>query len=233
MKKIFICIAFILSVLSLKSQVVHQQTYWTRLYVRVKLNDKWAWQTEVDNRRFFGENKQLQFIAHTHVHRKFGKDTEGALGFTYSTVWQGILAVPEFRPFQEFYVYQKLNDKARLIHRFRTEERWFRKYQSETFTEGYNFKFRLRYMLRFDYKLSEKWLLKLNDEVMYHTDDFDQNRLYGGFEYKFRKDVSLELGYMKAYQKRANNKGFYDRDNLRVTLYKDFTVKYSNTHGVK
>lgn len=225
MKKIFICIAFVLSVLSLNAQVEHQQTYWTRLYIRVKINDKWAWQTEVDNRRFFDENKQLQFIAHTHVHRKLGKNTEGSLGLTYSAVWQGILAVPELRPFQEFYVYQKVNDKARFSHRFRTEERWFRNYQNGSLTEGYNFRFRLRYMLRFDYKLSDKWILKLNDEVMYHTDDFDQNRLYGGFEYKFRKDVSLELGYLKANLKRANNKGFYDRDNLRLTLYKDFNIK--------
>lgn len=230
MKKIFICIVFVLSVLSLNAQVEHQQTYWTRLYVRVKMNDKWSWQTEADNRRFFGENRQLQFIAHTHVHRKFGKNTEGSLGFTFSEVWQGILPVPELRPFQEFYVFQKVNDKARFTHRFRTEERWFRNYAkdafgAETLTSGYNFKFRMRYMLRFDYKLSDKWIFKLNDEVMYHTDDFDQNRIYGGFEYKFRKDVSLELGYLKVNLKRANNKGFYDRDNLRATLYKDFVVK--------
>jgi Protein of unknown function (DUF2490) len=225
MKKIFICIILILSALSLTSQIVHQQTYWTRLYVRVKINDNWSWQTEVDNRRFIGENKQLQFIAHTHIHRKLGKNTEGSVGFTFSEVWQGILPVPEFRPFQEFYIYQKLNDKARFTHRFRTEERWFRNYKNDALTEGYNFKFRLRYMLRFDYKLSEKWLLKLNGEVMYHTDDFDQNRIYGGFEYKFRKDVSLELGYLNAYQKRANNKGFFDRDNVRATLYKDFNIK--------
>jgi hypothetical protein len=222
--------------------VTHQQSYWTRLYVRVKLNDKWSWQNEADNRRFFGENQQLQFIAHTHLHRKFGKNmahpeklgAEGSLGFTFSDVWQGTLPVPELRPFQEFYVYQKLTDKWRLTHRFRTEERWFHNYVKDVLTEGYNFKFRLRYMLRTDYQLGKKWVLKVNDEVMYHTDDFDQNRFYAGLEYKFRKDISLETGYLKAYQKRANNKGYYDRDNLRVTLYKDFVVKQANnTEGGK
>ena len=87
MKKIIICIAFAVSYLSANAQVVHQQTYWTRLYVRVKLNDKWSWQTEADNRRFFGENKELQFIAHTHLHRKLGKNREGSVGLTYSAVW--------------------------------------------------------------------------------------------------------------------------------------------------
>ncbi len=230
MRQLFISISLIVNCLYVNAQVVHQQTYWTRLYVRVKLNDKWSWQTEGDNRRFFGENKQLQFIAHTHIHRKISKNTEGALGLTYSEVWQGILAVPEWRTFQEFYFYQKLTDKARFTHRFRTEQRWFHNFSknmfgSETFTSGYNFKFRLRYMLRFDYKLSEKWLLKLNDELMYHTDDFDQNRLYSGIEYKILKDLSIEMGYLKVYQKRANNKGYFDRDNLRVTVYKDFVLK--------
>ena len=231
MKKIIICIAFIITYLSVNAQVKHEQTYWTRLYVRVKLNEKWSGQIEADNRRFFVKNKELQFIAHAHVHRKFGKNREGSVGLTYSAVWQGILAVPEWRPFQEFYFYQKINDKARFSHRFRTEERWFHNYSkdvfgAETLTSGYNFKFRFRYMLRFDYKLSEKWVFKLSDELMYHTNDFDQNRLYSGFEYKFAKTASIELGYLKLYQKRSGGKGFYNRDNLRLTIYKDFALKH-------
>ena len=224
MKNFLLPIVLIFNTLSLKSQTVHQQAYWTRLYVRVKLNDKWSWQTEADNRRFFGENQQLQFIAHTHVHRKFTKTTEGSIGFTFSEVWQSNLPVPELRPFQEFYIFQPLNSRLRLSHRIRTEQRWFHNYKNDALTEGYNFKFRFRYMLRLEYKMSEKWGLKINDELMYHTDDFDQNRIYGAVEYKFRKDLSLEIGYLKVLQKRANNKGYFDRDNLRVTVYKDFSL---------
>ena len=229
MKNFVLFIVLIFNALSLKSQTVHQQAYWTRLYVRVKLNDKWSWQTEADNRRFFGENQQLQFIAHTHVHRKLGViarnvATEGSLGFSFSETCQGELAVPELRPFQEFYIFQPLNSRLRLSHRIRTEQRWFHNYKNEALTEGYNFKFRFRYMLRLEYKISEKWSLKVNDELMYHPDDFDQNRIYGAVEYRFRKDLSLEMGYMKVLQKRANNKGYFDRDNLRVTVYKDFDL---------
>ena len=234
MKNFTLFIVLIFNTLSLKSQTVHQKTYWTRLYVRVKLNDKWSWQTEADNRRFFGENQQLQFIAHTHLHRKLSKRTEGSLGFTFSEVWQGNLPVPELRPFQEFYIFQPLNNRLRLLHRIRTEQRWFHNYKNDALTEGYNFKFRFRYMLRLEYKISEKWALKVNDELMYHHDDFDQNRIYGAVEYKFRKDLSLEIGYMKVLQKRANNKGYFDRDNLRVTVYKDFDLsKNVNAEKIK
>ena len=222
MKNFTLFIVLIFNTLSLKSQTVHQKAYWTRLYVRVKFNDKWSWQTEADNRRFFGENQQLQFIAHTHVHRKFTQSTEGSIGFSFSEVWQGNLPVPELRPFQEFYIFQPLNSRLRLSHRIRTEQRWFHNYKNEALTEGYNFKFRFRYMLRLEYKITEKWVLKVNDELMYHHNDFDQNRIYGAVEYKFRKDLSLEIGYLKVLQKRANHKGYFDRDNLRVTIYKDF-----------
>jgi Protein of unknown function (DUF2490) len=206
------------------SQVTHQSTYWTRFYVRVKLDSLYSWQIEVDNRRFFNQNQQLQFIAHTHLHRKLGKNTEGSLGFTFSEVWQGHLPVPELRPFQEFYIFQPLNRRLRLSHRIRTEQRWFHNYKSETLTSGYNFKFRFRYRPQLDFKINAKWSVKLNDELMYHPDDFDQNRIFGAVEYKIKKDLSLEMGYLKLLQKRANNKGYYDRDNLRVTVYKDFNL---------
>lgn len=222
MKNVLIGIIFVFLTTSIDAQITHQSTYWARFYVRVKLDDKWSVQTELDNRRFFGENKQLQFITHTHLHRKLGNNTEGSIGFTYSNSWQGNLAVPELRPFQEFYFFNKIKDRWRITHRFRTEQRWFRNFKTDVLTEGYNFKFRFRYMLRAEYRLSEKWLLRVNDELMYHHDDFDQNRYYGGVEYKFLKDLSLEIGYLKVYQKRSNNKGYFDRDNLRMTIYKDF-----------
>jgi Protein of unknown function (DUF2490) len=218
------------------AQTTHQSLYWTRLYARVKLDSLYSWQTEADNRRFFNENKQLQFIAHTHLHRKFGNlvfarnvAIEGALGFTYSAVWQGNLPVSELRPFQEFYFFQPLNGRLRLSHRIRTEQRWFHNYAqnalgTEALTNGYNFKFRFRYRPQLDYKLSKKWSLKLNDELMFHHDDFDQNRIFGAVEYKFKPDLSLEMGYMKLLQKRASNRGYFDRDNLRVTVYKDFSL---------
>jgi hypothetical protein len=228
------CLSIVLisNTLILKSQTTYQQIYWTRLYVRVKLSDKWSWQTEADNRRLFGENQQVQFIAHTHIHRKLSKNmahpdkfgAEGSLGFTYSDVWQGNLPVHELRPFQEFYLFTKINDKWRFSQRIRTEQRWFHNFSGEHLTDGYNFKFRFRYMPRLEFRLNEKWLFKTNTELMYHHDDFDQWRVYGAAEYKFKKDLSLEIGYLKLIQKKANNKGYFDRDNVRVTLYKDFDL---------
>ena len=222
MKQLFVCIGMIISFLPMGAQVAHQQGYWTRLFFRVKLNDKWSWQTQADERRLIQPDRQLQFIVHTDLHRKFGKYTEGSVGLTFSTVRQGDFEVPEYRPFEEFYVYVSLVKGLRFSQRIRTEQRWLHHYGKTGLTEGYDFKWRFRFRPQLDWKLSEHWALKFNDELMYHDDDFDQNRIYGGAEYRFNKKTSLELGYLKLYQKRSGGKGFYDRDNLRVTLYKDF-----------
>ena len=67
--------------------------------------------------------------------------------------------------------------------------------------------------------------LKLSDELMYHLDNFDQNQAYIGLEFRIKKECSIELGYLKMNQKRSNNAGFLDRDNLRLTLSKDFDLR--------
>jgi hypothetical protein len=118
-------------------------------------------------------------------------------------------------------VYQKIAPKSRLTHRFRTEQRWFHNYKKEALTEGYNFKFRARYMTRFDYNWSEKWVFKANQELFLHHDAFDQQRFYSGFEYKISTGTSVELGYLKLWQKRATA-GYFDRDNMRLTVYRNF-----------
>ena len=115
MKARLVFLALIINVLAANSQTtVHQQAYWLRLYGRVKLNDKWSFQVEADERRLIKPDRQLQFIAHAHLHRKFGKYTEGALGTTFSAVRQSTFDVPEGRLFQEFYWFLPLGKTTGL-----------------------------------------------------------------------------------------------------------------------
>ena len=203
---------------NLTAQTTHQQAYWIRFFAKVKIDSNWTWLTEADERRLILPDKQLQFIAHTHVHRKFGQNTEGSLGATFSSVRQGLIDVNEYRLFQEFYVYQKLTPKLRLSHRFRPEQRWFENVEKGEIVAGFNFKFRLRYRPQLDYKLNKKWSFKTNVEIMYHQDKYDQFRFFIGTEYRFSPVFSMEMGYLKVHQQRFTS-GFYDRDNLRTTFY--------------
>jgi Protein of unknown function (DUF2490) len=203
---------------NLTAQTTHQRAYWIRFFAKVKLDSNWVWITEADERRLILPDKQLQFIAHTHLHRKFGLYTEGSFGATFSSVRQGLVDVNEYRLFQEFYFFQNLTSKLRLEHRFRTEQRWFENVEKGAIVDGFNFKLRLRYRPQLVYKMNKKWLLKTNAELMYHQDAYDQFRFFMAGEYRFSPLFSMEMGYLKVNQQRLAG-GFFDRDNLRTTFY--------------
>jgi hypothetical protein len=220
MKNLLLLFCLFLTV-NLTAQTTHQQAYWTRAFAKVKLDSNWTWQFEADERRLILPDKQLQFIAHTHLHRKFGLYTEGSLGATFSSVRQGLIDVNEYRLFQEFYFFQKLTPKLRLEHRLRTEQRWFENVEKGAIVDGFNFKFRLRYRPQLVYKMNKKWSFKTNAELMYHQDSYDQFRFFMAGEYRFNPLFSIEMGYLKVNQQRASG-GFFDRDNLRTTFYFNF-----------
>lgn len=204
--------------INLTAQTTHQEAYWTRFFAKVKLDSNGSWQFEADERRLILPDKQLQFIAHTHLHRKLGKYTEGSLGVCFSSVRQGLIDVNEYRLFQEFYIYQNLTPKLRLSHRFRPEQRWFENVEKGEIVAGFNFKFRMRYRPQLDFKLNKKWSLKTNVEIMYHQDKYDQFRFFIGGEYRFSPLFSVEMGYLKVHQQRSIG-GYFNRDNLRTTFY--------------
>lgn len=216
--KNLLCLFGLFLTVDLAAQTTHQQAYWVRFFAKVKLDSNWTWQTEADERRLILPDKQLQFIVHTHIHRKLSKNTEGSLGVTFSNVRQGLIGVNEYRLFQEFYVYQNLMPKLRLSHRFRLEQRWFENVQKGEVIAGFNFKFRMRYRPQLDYKFNKKWSFKTNAEIMYHQDKYDQFRFFVGGEYRFSPAFSMEMGYLKVNQQRFSG-GFHDRDNLRTTFY--------------
>ena len=218
-----LCKILIFSFLSINSnaQTIHQQAYWLRVFTKIKLDSNWTLQAEADERRFIFPDKQLQFIAHLHLHRKLSQNTEGSFGATFSAVRQGLIDVKEYRLFQEFYFFQKLTPKLRLAHRFRTEERWFENVEKGAIVEGFNFKFRWRYRPQLEFKINKNWSFKTAAEIMYHVDKYDQSRFYVGNEYRFSPLFSMEMGYLKVHQQRSSG-GFTDRDILRTTLYFNF-----------
>ncbi len=219
--KNLLCLFGLFLTVNLTAQTTYQQAYWTRVFAKVKLDSNWNWQIEAEERRLILPDKQLQFIAHTHLHRRIGQNTEGSLGASFSSVRQGLIDVSEYRLFQEFYVYQKLTPKLRLSHRFRTEQRWFENIEKGAIVEGFNFKFRYRYRPQLDYKWDKKWSLKTNVEIMYQQGNYDQFRFFMGGEYRFSPIFSLEMGYLKVNQQRSSG-GYFDRDNLRTTFYFNF-----------
>jgi hypothetical protein len=208
-KPVWVALFWSLQTTVLPAQVTNQQSYWLRFYLQETFAKKWSWHLELDERRLINPDRQLQFITHAHVHRQLGKGTEVSMGGSYSVVNQ----VMEHRLFQEFHYSKLLGQRMIWANRFRTEQRRIEQ------DEGlWQWRFRVRYRLQLGYLLGKNWGLKLSDEIMWHTDAFDQNRIYVAIEKKFSKVFSLEIGYLKLYQFRSES-AYGDRDILRSTFY--------------
>jgi len=205
-------------------QTVHQQGYWLRAYLRLKVGPHWAWHSEVDERRFIQPDQQSQFITHQHVHYRLSATLDVGLGGTYSRQSQSPLTVPEFRLFGETSWTLPLSQKVRLQQRLRVEQRWVQQVRDRQLVDAYATPVRVRYRVQGEWQLYPRWRLRLYDEVMVSAHDFDQNRLYAGAEYQLGAGFSGELGYLKLWQNRLLRPDNYNRDVLRFTLYKDVNL---------
>jgi hypothetical protein len=240
------CLLLLFSLLCLgvraQKDVSHQSLYWLRYYNQLRINEKWAWHNEIEDRRFFINNQQHHLIAHTRLYYKILSNTDIAFGLTYSRQSPqfinaiATLIVPEIRPNQEIDVSNTLAKRLILQHRLRIDERFMRKNNGEELLDGYDFNFRFRYRLQVNYRLSSdsaknKTTFKVSNEIMLNTgknivyNQFDQNRIYAGCEQELNKKISVELGYLHWYQQRAVENQFFDREILRLAIFHKLTLK--------
>lgn len=217
-------------------EVAHQTLYWTRYYNQFTIHKQWVWHNEIDNRRFLSNSQQHHLIMHTHLHYRLHPNADIALGLTYSRQSPQFpdatltLVVPEIRPFQEFNFIQPINKRLIVSHRFRVDNRFFRKNNGKYLLEGHDFNFRFRYRFQATYllsKLENKYpaTLKIADELMVNAgqnivmNHFDQNRIYVGLEQALSKHFAVELGYMHWFQQRNTGYQFFNRNILRFTVF--------------
>lgn len=224
MKRLALLLLLLTTATLAEAQTVRQQGYWMRAYLRVRVGQHWAWHSEVDERRFINPDKQWQFITHQHVHYRLLPTLDVGLGGTYSRQVQNTLPVPEYRLFGETSWTLPLSPKVRLQQRLRVEQRWVQQVREQQLVDAYATPVRFRYRVQGEWQPHPRWRLRLYDEFMVSTHDFDQNRLYAGAEYQLGTGFAAELGYLKLWQNRLLRPDNYNRDVLRFTLYKDITL---------
>ena len=215
-----------------QANVARQNLFWMRAMVQTNLNKKLFLITEIDNRRFYEGNTQHHTIQHNHLHFRINPSVDIAIGQTFS--WQNPqfpdaaikLTVPEIRPFQEMNAFQRINKKIVFSTRVRIDERFIRKNDGMQLLEGYNFNMRYRLRLQYQYFLWKKQNanLKISNELMVNSGKnvnfFDQNRIYIAYEHSFTNKFSAELGYLIWYQQRVQFDTYFQRDIVRLTLFK-------------
>ena len=200
----------------------------------LQLAPKWLLSNDISERHFFDNGKQLQFTLRSKINYTLGQNWNAGIGFayflsnTFDPVSTNTLSVPELRPFQEFNNNQKFN-RVTINHRYRIEERYFRKVVNDKLVNGYNFNFRIRYKFEVEYRFYQSTnniqslSLKAGDEIMLNAgkkivkNTFDQNRINTAISYQATNSFTFDLGYTYGFQQKSS--GDYNQANiLRVTI---------------
>ncbi len=152
----------------------HEDLYWIRYHNLLTISPKWAWHNEADNRRtFFGNDHQVQFIFHTHLHYRIKPWLDVAGGLSYSRVSRSIsLVQPEIRPFLEFNLEKKFPKGFNIQFRHRLDNRFIQDLNATktdiASTSTFNLRFRFRLTLSYPVVKTDKHqrIAKVADEYM-------------------------------------------------------------------
>jgi len=229
--KIFLIVLplFALTPLWGQKEVISQKQIWYKYNLRVPLSEKWIIRQEFDDRNFIDPGRQSQFLSRTHLQRNIGKKGWNvALGFAYflhslpqDPEVQDYYNQNELRPSFEISNLNQINSRLHLHHRYWTELRFFQQ-PDDAYTLG---TVRIRYKLELEYELSEKFILRVFDELHINLSSnitynvFDQNRLGAAVMYSPVKNVGFELMYINWFQQTPKGDLYYNRDILRVALH--------------
>ncbi len=147
------------------------------------------------------------------------------------------LSQPEHRPWQQVQWFVR-NKRTRMVHYLRLEERWRKRYLSNTeLSDDYAFNFKLRYNLLYQIPLHpaglvpKKWSLLLNDEVHVNFGKqivhnyFDQNRFFIGVNYAFDPNINLQVGYMNTFIQLPAGNQYRNLNIFRMALVQNIDLR--------
>ncbi|MBL0126942.1 MAG: DUF2490 domain-containing protein [Flavobacteriales bacterium] len=218
-------------------RTITQQLHWSGYFNTLKLNERWAVSTDIQERRFFNPDAHQQFGLRSMIRRDLGRGMDVALGG--ALFLQGAndpnaasqLVRPELRPHAEI-VRKSKGAWYRFNQRFRTEARFFHREEGGELTAGYSFtSFRVRYQPALEIPIlrdadagAERLAFKLAGELFLRShvptfsDAFDQGRLHASFIIGITPGLTIDIGYMNMYQRSIGGEVFYDRHLLRVVI---------------
>ena len=219
--------------------IIHQSMLWTRYYNILNLNEKWSIHSEIENRIFLDPIQESSVDVRFQGRYKLNQYIEMGAGLAYfiSPIQipdtNDTFNVGDYRLQQDIILKQNIGTYS-ISNRLQLDERWIENSDKKGLTSGTYLNLRLRYRLQVDHVFWEKEAKYfkgiINDEIMFNIDHnavyntFDQNRIYIAGQMGFNKSLSLEVGYMKAFQQRPNGYEYLDRDIIRITLFQKLNL---------
>jgi hypothetical protein len=215
-----------------QSKIEHQSQVWYGYYLTYPINNQWFVQGEVHTRHFVDPLVHHQNAFRAHLHRTIGENWDlsagAALFLNTSNDPRSTnrLAIPEYRPHLDI-VYRHNWGSFRIDHRFRSEMRFNRETNvSRTeLTDVVNFSnYRLRYRIQALFPLIKSIQGKVNTEILLNAEQenpantLDQHRMFAGLSIPLRDNLTVDVGYLHAFQQRPNL-NYYDRSIVSIMVF--------------
>jgi hypothetical protein len=234
--KLYIFSAVIFLSLSVKSQhtIYHTNMIWTGYYNAFSFNKNWSLINDAQLRTKDWIDKWSQILIRSGLSYKLNDKFSITAGFAFfksaQSAGKDFLFKNEWRPWQEV-SYQSHINKLNITQKLRTEQRFLQQVINNKLSTRYQYIFRLRY--RFDLQIPVQKNIKLivGNEILVNPDYlndkffFDQNRIFGGANFKLNANTSLQLQYLKLIQWHSNTSVLDDVNVLRINIYQQFNFK--------
>jgi hypothetical protein len=193
---------------------------WFMFFGNARISERISISPEVQYRTFeFGSNFN-QLLLRTGVNWHITDKAAVTLGYGYITTDVtfeepvGEENLTEHRLYGQFTIKNSLW-KFKSTHRYRFEQRFI-----DIPNIGSDTQYRIRYLLRLTYPISDTWYVSAYDEIFINLQEpiFGQNRLYAAVGYNFNKNIRTEAGYLKNHFTGRN----YDRFQIGLWYNFDF-----------
>ncbi len=212
----------------------NQDLLWARHYLKIHIDNRYKVRHELEERIFFKNLRQHQFMTRVFIDRSIGKGWNGALGFAYflqtspeNPDIEEYTTQTELRPIIEFGNRQIISEKINIDHRYWSEIRFF-----EQNNESIAFRnMRFRYRLELRYVIHPQIVFRILDEIHFNAGKktgnsiFDQNRFGLGAQFYPIKNLGFELAYINWFQQQSNPENFFNRNILRFTVFLDIRIR--------
>lgn len=209
--------------------------YWIKYFNKIQFRNGWNLQTEIESRRFISPERSFHLVLpRVHVHKSLNNVDLG-VGFAYFLLatpsnpdLDAEVHVPELRPHFDLGLKHNVFGLD-LNHRYRLESRFIHKNDGLMLTDGYQFRFRVRYRLHsvIPISKSENNLVSIffSNEVLLNTFSgsgvpvFDHNRLQLGPRFNISPSIKFDFIYQNWYQQLNNEKVYATYHIVSLTLH--------------
>ena len=235
---LFLCLAW--SSTQAQNRNTHN-LFWFRLNLSDTITEKLKWEVYVQRRTQNGSDdkanvfKAPQFESYwVWLHYSLHKNVKVSLspfGYFESYILNVKPSDEEALPIKEFRFSARLDHETKgryfnYLNRYNLEYRW----RDLLNNNNYQPNWRVRYMARLEkpikgifskpvtFVLYDEIFLQFGKAVRNNPNVFDQNRLYGGFNYEIFKNVKTSVGYIYGFQERNSGKDFDHINTFWVVL---------------